>query len=212
VWKVPAEGGEAVQLTRQGGFGPLESPDGKFIYYVKTFPTTGIWRIPVNGGDELQIVDSFKSEFKTDWAVVEDGIYFINIDAKPGVAIEFFDFATTKVRRIANLGKLPHHSHYMAVSPDVERSSTHSSITLEKTSCSWRTSAEQIAWSATVQNRASETWAKLQPGQRTNNDRARTSLQQRLVPPCTKGRACWLLASPLLFFSGFLAWSMTLRI
>jgi Tol biopolymer transport system component len=117
VWKVPAEGGEAVQVTRQGGFGPLESPDGEFIYYVKTFPTTGIWRIPVNGGDELQIVDSFKSEFKTDWAVVENGIYFVNIDAKPGVAIEFFDFATSKVRRIAK-GKLHYHSYHMAVSPD----------------------------------------------------------------------------------------------
>ena len=87
----------------------MESPDGEFIYYVKTYPTSGIWRIPVNGGDELQITDSFKSEFKTDWAVVENGIYFINIDAKPGIAIEFFDFATRKVRQIANLGKLPHH-------------------------------------------------------------------------------------------------------
>ncbi len=118
VWRVPAEGGDAVQVTRQGGFVALESPDGEFIYYVKTFPTAGIWRIPVNGGDELQVLDSFKSEFKTDWAVVENGIYFINSDAKPGIAIEFFDFATSKVKRIANLGKLPHYSHYMAVSPD----------------------------------------------------------------------------------------------
>jgi eukaryotic-like serine/threonine-protein kinase len=118
VWKVPGEGGEAVQVTRQGGFVPLESPDGQFIYYVKTFPTSGIWRIPVNGGDELQVTDLFKSEFKTDWGVVENGIYFINSDAKPGVAIEFFDFATDRVRRIANLGKLPHHSHNLTVSPD----------------------------------------------------------------------------------------------
>ena len=118
VWKTPAEGGEAVQVTRQGGFVALESPDGKFIYYVKSFPTPGIWRIHVNGGDEVQITDSFKSEFKSDWAVVENGIYFINIDAQRAVAIEFFDFATSKVRRIANLGKLPHHSHNMAVSPD----------------------------------------------------------------------------------------------
>jgi serine/threonine protein kinase len=118
VWRVPAEGGDAVQVTRQGGFVALESPDGEFIYYVKTFPTSGIWRIPVNGGAELQVTDLFKSEFKTDWAVVENGIYFINIDAKPGVAIEFFDFATDQVKRIANLGKLPHHSHNLTVSPD----------------------------------------------------------------------------------------------
>ena len=109
VWRVPPEGGEAVQVTRQGGFAALESPDGKFIYYVKTFPSKGIWRIPVNGGDELQILDSFTSEFKTDWAVVKDGIYFINFDAKGGVAIEFFDFETSKLREAANLGEASPH-------------------------------------------------------------------------------------------------------
>ena len=49
---------------------------------------------------------------------MKDGIYFINFDAKGGVAIEFFDFETSKLREAANLGKLPHTSHNMAVSPD----------------------------------------------------------------------------------------------
>jgi TolB protein len=31
VWKIPANGGEAIQVTRDGGFGPHESPDGKFL-------------------------------------------------------------------------------------------------------------------------------------------------------------------------------------
>ena len=37
VWKIPADGGDAIQVTRDGGFAPLESPDGKFIYYTKAF-------------------------------------------------------------------------------------------------------------------------------------------------------------------------------
>ena len=36
VWKIPANGGEAIQLTQDGGFAPLESPDGKFLHYVKS--------------------------------------------------------------------------------------------------------------------------------------------------------------------------------
>jgi len=103
VWKVPAGGGKAVQVTRQGGYLALESPDGTYVYYVKDGP--GIWRVPVNGGEEVQVFDSFKSENAGGWAVVSDGIYFINPDAKDGVAIEFFDFATRKVKRVAGLGK-----------------------------------------------------------------------------------------------------------
>ena len=35
VWKIPDGGGDAIQVTRDGGFAALESPDGKFIYYTK---------------------------------------------------------------------------------------------------------------------------------------------------------------------------------
>src|SRR4029450_13781912 len=36
VWKVPASGGEAVRVTHKGGFMALESPDGKWVYYMKS--------------------------------------------------------------------------------------------------------------------------------------------------------------------------------
>ena len=35
VWRLPAEGGEAVQVTHEGGIQPFESPDGKVVYYQK---------------------------------------------------------------------------------------------------------------------------------------------------------------------------------
>jgi Tol biopolymer transport system component len=119
VWKVPAEGGEAVQVTRQGGGLALESADGKHVYYVKD-SAPGIWRVPVGGGEEVQIFDSFNSEYSRNWAVVNDGIYFINPDAKDGAAIEFFDFATRKVKQIAGLGKvaIDFWAQGIAVSPD----------------------------------------------------------------------------------------------
>ena len=37
LWKVRAEGGHAVQVTKRGGFRAFESADGKVLYYVKGF-------------------------------------------------------------------------------------------------------------------------------------------------------------------------------
>ena len=117
VWKVPAEGGKAVQVTKQGGEMAFGSPDGRYVYYVKD-SAPGIWRVPVDGGEEIQVFASFKSELFGDWAVVSDGIYFINPDAKDGVAIEFFDFARRKVKQVAALGKAAILEFGIAVSPD----------------------------------------------------------------------------------------------
>ena len=51
-------------------------------------------------------------------AVVSDGLYFIKKDTKDGVAIEFFDFATRKVKQVAVLGKIAIFGDGIAVSPD----------------------------------------------------------------------------------------------
>ncbi len=57
VWKLPSEGGPAVQVTRKGGREAFESPDGKSVYYHKR-DVPGIWRVPVEGGEEAQVLDA----------------------------------------------------------------------------------------------------------------------------------------------------------
>jgi len=103
-------------VTKQGGFLAFESFDSKYVYYVKD-SAPGIWRVPVDGGEELRVVDSFDSGFGN-WAVVSDGLYFLKKDTKDGVAIEFFDFATRKVKQVAVLGKIDIFLHGITVSPD----------------------------------------------------------------------------------------------
>ena len=107
VWKVPVEGGDPVQVTKQGGIEPFESPDGKFVYYCKGISTPGLWRVPVEGGEETPVFN-LKAGWGN-WALVNDGIYFIDWVAKPDApwefAIEFFSFATPQVM-YAELGKL----------------------------------------------------------------------------------------------------------
>ena len=118
VWKAPAEGGPAVQVTQNGGFAAFESPDGQFVYYAK-FTEPGIWRVPVEGGEETLVLDLLQPGFWGYWAVVEEGIYFLNAEAKPRPAIEFFRFADGKTLRIAPLEKRPAlWPPGLAVSPD----------------------------------------------------------------------------------------------
>src|SRR5262245_55931597 len=35
IWKMPSGGGEATQMTKQGGFEPVESPDGRWLYFTQ---------------------------------------------------------------------------------------------------------------------------------------------------------------------------------
>jgi dipeptidyl aminopeptidase/acylaminoacyl peptidase len=58
VWKVLAGGGDAIQVTRNGGGTAFESTDGKSIYYAKGEPSGSVWKMPVGGGDEIQVLPS----------------------------------------------------------------------------------------------------------------------------------------------------------
>lgn len=49
-----------MQVTRHGGFAALESPDGKFLYYAKGLTVPGLWRIPIDGGEESEIISSLE--------------------------------------------------------------------------------------------------------------------------------------------------------
>lgn len=50
VWKAPANGGETVQFTKQGGTAAYASPDGQYLCYAKARGETSLWRVPVAGG------------------------------------------------------------------------------------------------------------------------------------------------------------------
>ena len=66
-----------MQVTRQGGGEVFESVDGKFIYYSKDrIGLPGIWRAPVEGGEETLVLELEKMGQRRDWAIAEKGIYF----------------------------------------------------------------------------------------------------------------------------------------
>jgi Tol biopolymer transport system component/DNA-binding winged helix-turn-helix (wHTH) protein len=118
IWRMPSADGEAVQVTRQGGFESCESPDGQFLYYTKV-GAPGIWRRPVMGGEETLVLDHHQAGFWRYWTVVERGIYFATAERPEQPLIEFFSFATSQVTPVAVLEKgLNSRASGLAVSPD----------------------------------------------------------------------------------------------
>jgi Tol biopolymer transport system component/DNA-binding winged helix-turn-helix (wHTH) protein len=117
IWKMPSAGGPAVQVTRHGGYSAFEAPDGKFLYYTKYPAVPGVWRIPTSGGEETEVITALEPEYWGYWAVVENGIYYLDTTEKPAIA--FFDFTSHRTRRVFDLENRPaREATGLAASPD----------------------------------------------------------------------------------------------
>jgi len=117
VWKMPSTGGSPVQVTHHGGFAAFESPDGKFLYYAKGLTVAGLWRIPTNGGEEVEIIGSLEAGYWGYWAVVDNGIYHLDTTREPKMA--FFNITTHSDTQVFDLENRPvREVAGLAVSPD----------------------------------------------------------------------------------------------
>jgi Tol biopolymer transport system component len=106
IWKMPFEGGAAVQITRQGGQMGIESVDGRHLYYAKVDGGTSLWRVPVGGGPEEKVLEALMNLLSFD--VTGEGIYFIP-PARPERRreIQFLRFANGAVETVVELDKEP---------------------------------------------------------------------------------------------------------
>jgi Tol biopolymer transport system component len=114
LWKKALRSGEEEQITHHGGFHAFESQDG-FLYYTKALADWSVWRVPLVGGKEEQVLKPVSSW--TNFALTERGIYF---SPGPGPDVKslilFYDFSngsTTEVFRPAKPLSVG-----LAVSPD----------------------------------------------------------------------------------------------
>ena len=124
VWKMATDGGGAtVQVTKSGGAGGIESPDG-YLYYAKgrSEKAVGLWRVPIGGGVEELVTGELRWPNWNSWTLTGDGVYFINLQptgAKVKRLIRFFDIAR---RRAITVAELPSQPSWFAggltVSPD----------------------------------------------------------------------------------------------
>jgi Tol biopolymer transport system component/DNA-binding winged helix-turn-helix (wHTH) protein len=105
IWRMPATGGEPVQVTRQGGETAIESPDGRYLYYAKDGPSgASLWRVPVSGGEEQRLVDGLSHPLN--FAVAKRGIYFLSVGNRQNeTSLDFYDYASRKRSRLVGVGK-----------------------------------------------------------------------------------------------------------
>jgi Tol biopolymer transport system component len=123
IYKVRAEGGEEKDekqlTTKQGGLARFGSADGRWVYYYARTHPPAIWKVAAEGGEESRVLEMPQGGDWRDWAVTDQGIYFLDANATPGPALKFFNFASGEISPIARIGKGPFEEvNELAVSPD----------------------------------------------------------------------------------------------
>jgi dipeptidyl aminopeptidase/acylaminoacyl peptidase len=107
IWKVPAAGGPAVQVSERTGSWAIESPNGKTVYFVDSFDSSkpgNLWGVPVGGGPAVKITEGVSGSA---FDVIDAGAYYIDraaVDAR----LLYFDFASGKTITVSGkLGNAP---------------------------------------------------------------------------------------------------------
>jgi Tol biopolymer transport system component len=118
IYRSPADGGSAVQLSLGDQTGALESFDGKAVYFTdetRLGRHVGFAKISEPLVANESIVEGMPSIWSTDvWTVTEGGIYFVPEDSPR--SIRYFDFNTKQVRQIFDVEK--DFDSGLSVSPD----------------------------------------------------------------------------------------------
>jgi Tol biopolymer transport system component/DNA-binding winged helix-turn-helix (wHTH) protein len=106
VWRRELSTGKETQITRHGGYAAFESYDAKALYYSK-FNGAGIWKVQVGGGLEERVTDSLHRGYWGQFAVTDDGLYFVDSDAKGGPAIMYYNFQTRRLSSVLTFKQSP---------------------------------------------------------------------------------------------------------
>ena len=105
MWKMPARGGDPVQITHGGATYAKESADGRYLYYARSQSgLPSLRRIGTSGGEDVEILQRMASY--ANFAVVKDGVYYqapppaVELGLRSliapfgrGASIEFLSFA-----------------------------------------------------------------------------------------------------------------------
>jgi serine/threonine protein kinase len=126
IWKQPALGGPAMQVTRDGGYVSRESPDGKWLYFSNP-DTEAIFRLPLSksgfpiwSAKELVVGPPHHMQ-PEGWTLTRDEVIFIDRTTEGhSPAIRAYNPKTQKTRLILPLNELSldRSDTGLSVSPD----------------------------------------------------------------------------------------------
>ena len=115
IWKIPWEGGQAVQVTRAGAGGVFgfEGPDNT-LFYLNNKGDFHFWQKRLPAGEERPVSEIPEVMGWNTWQVTAKGIYFMipietpaTTEASPPLdpeyELRYFDTTTKKTTKITNL-------------------------------------------------------------------------------------------------------------
>jgi len=118
IWKMPLSGGIPIRTMGDGGMGPRESPDGKFIYYGIGSPgkSGSIFRMPAAGGTAVKVVED--TVVSSNYSVTLEGIWYLQkAPNQPLPVLKLFDPVSGQTRTWPALTAAPF-EFGVSVSPD----------------------------------------------------------------------------------------------
>jgi len=112
VWKMRVNGSSQTQVTTNGGFMALESDDGRDLYYTKTDGASALWRMPVAGGAERQVVPSVHGR---NFTLTKHRIWFMQ-EADGEIALRSVEPGSAQPTTVSTPGRFLFHG--LSVSSD----------------------------------------------------------------------------------------------
>ena len=101
IYNVRASGGDSKVFLPGAAMEPVESGDGRFLFYIK--PGAGLWRMATDSGAEQQISSGITPGH---WTIAQTGIYFLrSVDDAHRSSVWHYDFASRRSAQFAELGK-----------------------------------------------------------------------------------------------------------
>jgi Tol biopolymer transport system component/DNA-binding winged helix-turn-helix (wHTH) protein len=119
IWKAPVIAASnpvgTIQITRNGGTAPRTGVEGHFIYYTKGNLPSEVWKVPLEGGPEVRVVD--KVIHSGAFTANSDGVYFVPFHDRSGRdAVHFLHFRSGRRTAVASLAGHPMWG--LSISPD----------------------------------------------------------------------------------------------
>jgi len=115
IYRCPAAGGDAVPLSAQAAYSPLESLDGKTIYFGSRPSRPTLESLPVERPGTESPLEGMPRLLNADfWTITAGGIYSVPADAQR--SFRYFDFNTRKIRQVFDAQRQL--AGGMSVSPD----------------------------------------------------------------------------------------------
>jgi len=122
IWRKTIATSSEEQVTQSGGFNGIESPDARYLYYVRDADKTSIWRLPLNGTrQDEEIVKELGPGMWGYWTLAGENMYYLRRPSSgdPQASIFRLNLRTNHAEALGTTQYAVNHSDKgLSVSPD----------------------------------------------------------------------------------------------